>query len=336
MDMARLVRPLGAVTAASLVLAAWALVGERRIVQQAGFDKFLPAYGENIAAAKSLKITHGRGLSGTTGIHVRRGENGWQLAERWDYPANDELVTETLLALADIDLLEARTAQADWHRVLGLVAPEDLGKAVRFEVLDGAQKSMARILLGKDETSEAEAVQKLQAFGAEKTRFYVRREDRAQSWLALGRLPRNPEPAAWIDPSLARHDRAEMVEISFGKNNGFKAVKVGEAWSMAGADGWIDGFYALRPDDVAREENIEFATARPFTVSYQNGLAITYENVGAATVIWSRISAKTEAGARAETKKLAAALNERFNGWALRFAAERTPILLPSKADLQR
>lgn len=335
MDILRLLRPLGALTMAGLLLAVMAVLGERGVNQIGDAEKLLPAYGNNLAAAKQLKIVHGRGLSGVQGLNIRRGENGWLLSERSNYPANDELVTETLLALADIDILEARTAQADWHRALGLVAPEELGKAIRFEVLDGERQSLARILIGKDEKSEAEAVQQVQEFGPVKSRFYVRHEDSAQSWLALGRVPRNPEPAAWIDPSLPRHDPALLTELAFGEGaSAFKAVRVGDAWSMGGAARWIDGFQALRPDDVTRADAINFDTARPVTLVYSDGLRITYENVGAATVIWARMRADTAAGAAAEVKAQAARLNARFGGWALRFSAERTPVLLPARRDL--
>ncbi len=337
MDISRLLRPLALVTLASIILALSALWGERRVTADVQFDKLLPAYAANINAAQQLTITHGRGLSGTQGIRVTRGAQGWQLTARWNYPANDELVTETLLALADIDILEARTAQPDWHRALGLIAPEQLGKAIRFDVRDENGAAMARILIGKNQASEAEAVQTVDDLGVEKSRFYVRLEDENQSWLALGRVPRNAEPAAWIDPSLPRHDVPLLREIAIGKGGAaFKAVRVSEAWSMPGATRWLEGFAALRPDDVTKEETINFDTARPFTLIYDDGLRLMYENVGAATVIWSRISAKADATASAEVKAKAAAINARYNGWALRFAAERTPILLASKTDFQR
>ena len=77
-----------------------------------------------------------------------------------------------------------------------------------------------------------------------------------------------------------------------------------------------------------------FTTARPFTLVYEDGLSLTYENVGAATVIWSRMKAR-RGQCQAQIKALAARLNARFKGWALRFSAERTPLLLPAKRDFE-
>ena len=335
MDTARFMRPILWATALSVALALFAVLGERRVTRAAVTEQFAPVYADRLDEATALRITHGRGLSGVQGLSVTRGDGSWQLAERWNYPANDELVTETLLALADIEVLEARTAQADWHRALGLVRPEDLGKAIRFDVRNGDDESLLRVLVGKAEKSENDAVQQVTQLGADKQRFYIRREDEAQSWLVRGRLPRNPEPAAWLDPSLPRHARAALVAISFGKGSqAFSAVKVGEAWSLAAAEGWLDGFEALRPDDVARETDINFDTARPFTLSYADGLEITYENVGAATVIWSRMKITAAPQADEAVRAKAAALNARFGGWALRFSADKTPILLAVARDL--
>ena len=333
--MTRLLRPLALLTAASLVLALIALIGERPVNAAAPPQVLLADYAAQLDAAAKLEVTHGRGLSGARALHMSRTDTGWTLDERWDYPANDELVNETLLALADLKALEARTAQVDWHRSLGLVVPEELGAAVRFRVSDGDARLLASLLLGKEQQSESEAVQEVRNYGPELRQFYVRREDSAQSWLARGRLPRNPDIAAWIDPSLPRHDNDKLIKVSFGTGDGaFSMLRVGNVWSMAGGQSWLERFEALRPDDVARAEAINFATARPFTLVYDDGLRVTYENVGAATVIWSRMQVRADNDATAEIKALAARLNARFSGWALRFSAERTPLLLPAKSDL--
>ena len=336
MDMTGLLRPLGVVTLASLVLAFIALIGERPVNAVAPPQILLADYAAQLNKASKLEVTHGRGLSGARALHVSRTDTGWTVDERWNYPANDELVNETLLALADLKALEARTAQADWHRALGLVVPEDLGAAVRFRVSAADGRILTSLLLGKEQQSESEATQEVKNYGPELRQFYVRREDSAQSWLARGRLPRNPDMAAWIDPALPRHDGDKLTKVRFGSGAGaFSMRRIASGWSMGGAQNWLDRFAALRPDDVARAEAINFDTARPFTLEFADGLSLTYENVGAATVIWSRVKARANADASDEIKALAGRLNKRFNGWALRFSADRTPLLLPAKRDLE-
>ena len=106
---------------------------------------------------------------------------------------------------------------------------------------------------------------------------------------------------------------------------------------MPGGHGWLAGFEALRPDDVTLAETINFDTAQRMRLRYEGRPgSITYANVGAATVIWSGISAEAQKGApKAVPKAKAAAINARFGKWALRFDASRAPIFCPA-GDLAR
>ena len=62
MDMTRLLRPLGLVTLASLVLAFVALIGERPVNAVAPPQLLLADYAAQIDKAQKLEVTHGRGL----------------------------------------------------------------------------------------------------------------------------------------------------------------------------------------------------------------------------------------------------------------------------------
>ena len=335
MDVTRMMRPLFALTLASLILAVLALLFDRPVNAVAPPRVVLPDYAKKLTQATQLDITHGKGLSGAQTMRFVLKDGQWVLPQRHDYPANQELVTETLLALADVKAVSARTAQTKWHRALGLTVPEDLGKAVRFKVSGAEGAVLTSVLLGKEEASEAEAAQDVKTYGLEQRQFYVRREDTPQSWLARGRLPRNPNMAAWMSQELPRGNADGLKSVSFGKSDKVVMTRVTpDSWSLAAGAGWLAGFGALKPEDVAREDDIEFASAQPMVLTYEGGLVLTYENLGAATVIWSRIKADTTDAANAETRDLAAAINRRYQGWALRFAADQAPILLPGRAQL--
>jgi hypothetical protein len=338
MDINRLMKPLVLVTFASLVLAIGASLSDRRVNAIAPPSVFLPDYAAAIDRAARLEITHGLGMSGSRVFSFVRQDGVWRLQQRSNYPAKQELVTETLLALADIKLLEARTGQTTWHRALGLAAPEDFGKAVRFRVLDEDGAEMASVLLGNEEQSEAEASLQLKSIGPELRNFYIRREAEDQTWLARGRLPRNPDASAWISMDLPRGPVSELDNIQFGKGQrAFKLVQLGAGeWSRPGGIGWLVGFADLQPDNVTVEEAIEFATAEPMVISYSNGLTLTYENVGAANYIWSRVRASASKKASPEIQELAEDLQNRYRGWAFRFPADTAPILLPSAVQLDK
>ena len=337
MDVQNLMRPLLGVTGLSLALAVMAAVLDRPVNQIAPPQTLLADYAAQIDESARLEMTHGMGISGTRKIIVAQKDGQWVLPQRRNYPANQELVTETLLALADLKALEARTAKPEWHTALGLGVPEELGRAVRFKVSDAAGDALAGLLLGREQESEAEAKQEVKDYGPELRQFYVRRADTAQSWLARGRLPRNANFAAWMDPALPKHDLAALTAVDFEAGEGpFRLVRVGtDGWSLLGGAGWLAGFAALRPDDVALAETINFDTARTMRLNYADGLQISYANVGAATVIWAGISAKADKDASAAVKAEAAAINARYAKWALRFDAARAAILLPARANLQ-
>ena len=343
MDVLRMMRPLLAITAASVGLAVFAGLTDRKVNDVKPPAVLLADYAESFDQATQLEMTFAAGISGTRGIRIELQDGQWVLPERGNYRANQELVTETLLALADLKALEARTQKPEWHRALGLVVPEDLGRAMRFKVRAQDETVLTSLLLGNEQESEAEAKQDVKTYGPELRQFYARQEGDDQAWLARGRLPRNPNVAAWLDRDLARHELADLKSVSFNKGGQkFKLLRVTPTdWSMGGGDKWVSDFKALQPDEVTQAEAIDFATAQPMVLRYTNGLVIRYENVGAATVIWSRISASVarvsgqSKTARGEVRSLAADINARYKGWALRFSADRAPILLPSQAMLE-
>ncbi len=343
MDVLRMMRPLLAITAASVGLAVFAGLTDRKVNDVKPPAVLLADYAESFDQATQLEMTFAAGISGTRGIRIELQDGQWVLPERGNYRANQELVTETLLALADLKALEARTQKPEWHRALGLVVPEDLGRAMRFKVRAQDDTVLTSLLLGNEQESEAEAKQDVKTYGPELRQFYARQEGDDQAWLARGRLPRNPNVAAWLDRDLARHELADLKSVSFNKGGQkFKLLRVTPTdWSMGGGDKWVSDFKALQPDEVTQAEAIDFATAQPMVLRYTNGLVIRYENVGAATVIWSRISASVarvsgqSKTARGEVRSLAADINARYKGWALRFSADRAPILLPSQAMLE-
>ena len=215
---------------------------------------FLPDFARQIDAAQALEIVHGRGMSGSVTLSFKRTPEGWVMRERDDYPARQELVNETLLALGALQTGAARTAQPKWHRALGLVRPEEFGKAIRFSVRDAEGGLLADVMLGKEEASEVVAVQQTKQLGTVERNFYVRRTDSAQTWLARGRLPRNAQIAAWLDPAFPSLPQERLVAVSAGKGateDGAGAPLLrrlpDEQLGQAGRRSWLEGFRVCSP-----------------------------------------------------------------------------------------
>lgn len=317
MDVQGLIRPLGIGAALSVLLAVFASLTDRPVNLAAPPQNLIAGLQPKLAEATRLDVVHGLGLSGTKRLSFIRRDGQWLVTARQNYPAHQELVTETLLALADLQVLEARTAQPDWHRALGLVAPDALGKGVLFTVYGADATPMAELILGREEQSESQAVQQTRTFGPELRNFYVRRLDQAQSWLARGRLPRNPEVKAWLSPDLPRGPRPDLQRLELD----------GQSFDMTGAGGasWRDLFYGLRADDVVPRDDIAFATGRQFSLIFDKSLRLNFEVVGAATAIW--LAARAEGPGAAQ-------INDRFGDWAFRFEASAAPVLFPEASYL--
>ncbi len=349
MDIRTLIKPLSVLAAVCFLLGVIAVFSDRPVNAVSETEILLPDFARQIDAAQALEIVHGRGMSGAVTLSFKRTLEGWVMRERDDYPARQELVNETLLALGALQTGAARTAQPKWHRALGLVRPEEFGKAIRFRVRNAEGGLLADVMLGKEEASEVVAVQQTKQLGTVERNFYVRRTDSAQTWLARGRLPRNSQIAAWLDPAFPSLPQEQLSEVGAGKG----ATEEGAGtpllrrqpdggWDKPGGARWLEGFARLQLEDVTRDTEINFDTASTLYLAYSNGVIITLENVGAATVLWTRarasvsttgFNAPQDNAAREEARALANALNQRFDGWALRLPASAAAHLIVTAAD---
>ena len=349
MDIRALIKPLSAFAAACFLLGAIAIFADRPVNAVSDSEILFPDFARQIDAAQALEIVHGRGMSGAVTLSFKRTPKGWVIRERDDYPARQELVNETLLALGSLQTGAARTAQPKWHRALGLVPPEEFGKAIRFRVRDAEDALLADVMLGKEEASEVAAVQQTKQLGTVKRNFYVRRTDSAQTWLARGRLPRNAQIGAWLDPAFPSLPQERLVTVNAGKgttDDGAAAPLLRRlpdgTWDKPGGAGWFEGFSRLQPEDVSRDTAINFDSASTLHLNYDTGLTLVLENVGAATALWTRARAfvspvsqnsPQDDSGRQAARAMADALNQRFNGWALRLPASAAAQLLVTAAD---
>ena len=108
MDIRALTKPLSAFAAVCFLLGVLAVFADRP-VNAVETEILLPDFAGQIDAAQALEIVHGRGMSGAVTLSFKRTPDGWVMRERDDYPARQELVNETLLALGALHTGAART-----------------------------------------------------------------------------------------------------------------------------------------------------------------------------------------------------------------------------------
>jgi hypothetical protein len=218
---------LAAVTVVTAVAAVFAILGQPtvttlRFVDQPAF----PALRENPDAVGRITLT---APAGTITL-VRETGDRWAALERYGYPVDRKRVRDLVVALADMRLIEGKTAQPERYgrlQVEALDAEKAQSQLVRLETADG--KVLAEAIIGKE---------RYRLTGTEPTGTYLRRPDEAQSWLASGSVRIEHDIARWLDGEIVQLDPAAVrrIEIQRAGEPGYAAerAKAGDALQLAG------------------------------------------------------------------------------------------------------
>jgi hypothetical protein len=126
----------------------------------------------------------------------RRGDS-WQLGSESgaaDFPVNAGMLREQLFNLARLEVVEAKTTNPKLYERLHVEPLTARGsKAREVQLLDGAGKPIAALLMGKTEQTRN---------GQLSRQFYVRPAGKAQAWLVRGTAQWPMEARAWFDRDL--------------------------------------------------------------------------------------------------------------------------------------
>lgn len=139
-------------------------------------------------------------------VTIKRGESGWVVVEKADFPAETKMVRQLLLQLGELRKVEAKTrdvARFDRLELRDLSIEGSL--ANRLVLLDGAGEPLMDVLFGKRRSSISG--------GAPMT--YMRTTGDTQTWLVEGELDLRSGPVGWIDQSAVNVPRERMLEARF-------------------------------------------------------------------------------------------------------------------------
>lgn len=198
--------------AAAVLAVAAALVADRarapRSDVSARAGQLVPDLREHVNEVTRVNLTAANNQSVVTLV---RGDKGWTVAQRGNYPADLGKLREYLLKLADATLLEEKTANRERYADLGV---EDIAtptaKGVLLE-LDGLAKP-ARVVIGN-----------ANAQGGGGT--FVRLPEQAPSWLAKGSLVPERNPADWLAKDLPGVAAERVASVTITHADG-KVVRV--------------------------------------------------------------------------------------------------------------
>jgi hypothetical protein len=173
-----------------------------------------PALGDRANDAARVRIVKGKDV-----LTIARVGDGWGLVERGGYPAKFEKVKETIVALAQVRLVEPRTSNPANYAQIGVEDPEKDGDgSTLVEVADASGARLAGLIVGKAKTGTG--------FIADSA-FYARRVGEAQSWLArpgrgTSRLDAAVDPMQWVERNVLglAKDRVRTAHITHADGQG--------------------------------------------------------------------------------------------------------------------
>jgi hypothetical protein len=344
---------LGGITLFFCIAAAVVLTSQRDATT-AQFEPraFFPGLSDTVNQATKLVYTIGRGMDGASNITIERGEDGlWTVGEREGFPAKVDKVRKTILGLIELEAFEPRTSNAEWHRNLGLLEPENLGSAVRIQLLDKDGNELAGLLVGDVVESTAD----IQGRGF----MYVRRDGEDQTWLARGAVSLDKDVSGWLETEVVSVplNRTRRVSLWVGTNQlavlsrlspdhpNFIVENVPEGSVSRGApivNASATAFAGFAFEDGVPVASINFVDPPTAMIETFDGLKLTVTMVSAGSGMWAKFLAEAdyealgEGGDREALDAEVADINRRFGAWAYKLETNLGVRLTQTLSELTR
>ncbi len=309
-------------TVLAVSLALYGFWREEQRHQTAEPEILLPSLTKAIPNITRVELNKLRGMNNIERVFLVRHKRQWLVENQFQYPAQQQLVNQFIIQLAQIVTLEKRSESPKWHHALGVTAAEDLGRAMRIKLFDADGKEMFHLLLGRQEESEFEQVQFDNGLAPQADNFYVRHADQNIVWLARGRIPQNLFIGAWVSQTLPEIRREQIAGFSM---NGKPARFAHSVERTA----WLEIYNQTRFQEVSRAA-IEGVSPRNFDIHLKNGLTIRIHNYGMVNYLVTGFSFLLSDDADEMTRLQADLLRQRYDGWLYRFPVEAAAAFLPN------
>lgn len=183
-------------------------------------------------------ITRIQIMHGTNELNLVKKDDSWRVRERNDYPANYGEISDVLLKLRDLKIVQTEQVGPSQLPRLELTTGHGTNAGTLVEFKDSADKAMRSLLLGKTQTR---ASKQPSQFGGEEN-FPVGRwvkvgdaKDVALISEPLANL--EPKPEQWLNKDFFKVERIRSIEVNFPQaTNSWKLTRETEAaeWKLSG------------------------------------------------------------------------------------------------------
>jgi hypothetical protein len=144
---------------------------------------------------------------GTERVTLLKKDNLWTLANRGGYPVDFEKVKQAVMAVSNLEVLEAKTKNPSQYDKLDLQDPKEGAPSMRLTLKDAGGASLAALILGKTNWGGKASV-------------YVRKLDDPQSYLCRGELRLETGPTNWIKKDVLKLDRERIRAVEVAHPDG--------------------------------------------------------------------------------------------------------------------
>lgn len=202
---------LGLVAVIAVVAGLW-LAGRQTTSTPAGTDTtamLYPDLKKEIDAITTVRILK----AGTTpAVELKRGEGGWTVTQRNNYPADDAKLRKLISGLADAKTVEEKTSNPESYKTLGVEDISDTAAGGMQVEIEGP-KQPVKLIVGK------------QASGSQSQ--YVRRAGEPKSWQINKSIDTSSSADQWVRKSIidVGADRVQSAVVTVGNAKPYSAEK---------------------------------------------------------------------------------------------------------------
>ena len=294
-----------------LVLAVAAALGlQQRAAREA--DRFAgeplaPGLADRLNAVQRIVVEHGGKR-----LEIVRGDSGWTLPAAHGYAADLGKVRALLLGLADLRLLEPKTARPENYAKLDVDDPGEGRRAKGVTLEDGEGKPLLALVVGRAKPGA----------GA----LFVRRRGEAQAYLVEGRLDLPVEAEGWWERRVLDIPRERIRAVTIRQPDGARlhihrekaedkdfavdGIPAGRELRYPGvANGIATGLVRLDMDDVTPAEGFAWDEAKAVEAVYE-----TFDGLKVHVAVLEK-DGRHYARFRAEGTDEAQELNRRLEPW---------------------
>jgi hypothetical protein len=222
-----------------------------------------PDLKKQLDAVTAVRIVK---AGGTTAVEMKRGESGWTVSERSNYPADEAKLRKLVTNLAEAKLLEEKTSTVENYPTLGV---EDISNTAAggMQVEVDGPKQPVKVIVGK------------QAAGGQS--HYVRRAGEPKSWLVNKDIDTSASPDQWLRKNIldVSADRVQSAEVKVGAAKPYSAAKK----ARADADFTVEG--------LPKGKELSSPSAADSFASALSGLTLT--DVQSASAVTGEPNART-------------------------------------------